>query len=79
MTTLLLFAQAREAAGTNRWESDSAATVGELVAQAVAHFGANLERVVPHCKIWCNGDPADPSTPISGSDEVALLPPVSGG
>jgi molybdopterin converting factor small subunit len=79
MPTLLLFAQAREAAGTGRWESDSASTVGELVTQAIAHFGANLERVVPHCKIWRNGDPADHATPIAGNDEIALLPPVSGG
>ncbi len=79
MTTLLLFAQAREAAGTNRWESSTANTVGELVAQAIDHFGEPLARIVPHCKIWCNGEPATSTDLIADRDEIALLPPVSGG
>jgi molybdopterin converting factor small subunit len=79
VTTLLFFAQAREAAGTSRWSSDTATTVGEIVEQAKAHFGESLARIVPHCKIWCNGEPATSETPITANDEVALLPPVSGG
>jgi molybdopterin converting factor small subunit len=35
--------------------------------------------VLPTCKVWVNGDEAEPSTPVTASDEVAVLPPVSGG
>lgn len=54
-------------------------TVGALLEAAVARFGAPLERILPHCKVWVNGEPADGSTPVAVTDEVALLPPVSGG
>ena len=30
-------------------------------------------------RVWVNGQPADPATPIEGHDVVAVLPPVSGG
>jgi len=35
--------------------------------------------VLSRCRIWLNGDPADRATPITDADEVAVLPPVSGG
>ena len=77
MATLLLFAQAREAAGTGRLQLDGT-TVQSLLDQASAMHPA-LIRVIPHCKIWINGEPAGPPDPVVASDEVALLPPVSGG
>jgi molybdopterin converting factor small subunit len=78
MVVLLFFAQAREAAGTKTW-SCVAANVGEAIDGAAAHFGEALTRVIPHCKVWVNGEPAERSTLIVDGDEVALLPPVSGG
>jgi sulfur-carrier protein len=78
MATVLFFAQAREAAGTKTWNCH-AGTVGEAIDGAAAHFGEALTRVIPHCKVWVNGEPAERSTPIVDRDEVALLPPVSGG
>ncbi len=78
MVVVLFFAQAREAAGTKTWAC-SASTVGEAVDGACAHFGEALTRVIPHCKVWVNGEPAERSTLILDGDEVALLPPVSGG
>jgi molybdopterin converting factor small subunit len=78
MAVVLFFAQAREAAGTKTWLCN-ATTVGEAIDGAAAHFGDALTRVIPHCKVWVNGEPAQRSTPISDRDEVALLPPVSGG
>jgi molybdopterin converting factor small subunit len=78
MAVVLFFAQAREAAGTKTWQCN-VATVGEAIDGAAAHFGEGLARVIPHCKVWVNGEPAHRSTPIGDSDEVALLPPVSGG
>lgn len=29
--------------------------------------------------IWVNGEPADGATAVGADDEVAVLPPVSGG
>lgn len=78
MAVVLFFAQAREAAGTKTWACN-ATTVAEAVDAAATHFGEALARVIPHCKVWVNGEPAERSTPIVDSDEVALLPPVSGG
>lgn len=78
MATLLLFAQAREAAGTHREELD-APTVAELVALAVERFGPGFAAVVPTCRVWLNGEPAEPGAAVAPGDEVAVLPPVSGG
>jgi molybdopterin synthase sulfur carrier subunit len=78
MTTLRMFASAREAAGTGRAVFDGA-TVAEVLAQATDTFGAEFARVLPTCKVWVNGDEAEPSTPVTASDVVAVLPPVSGG
>jgi molybdopterin converting factor small subunit len=78
MVLMLFFAQAREAAGTKTW-SCAASNVGQAIDAASAHFGEALTRVIPHCKVWVNGEPAERSTLIVDGDEVALLPPVSGG
>jgi molybdopterin converting factor small subunit len=76
--TLRLFAQAREAAGTGSVELDGA-TVGDVLDVAVARFGAPLADVLGICRVWVNGEAADRSAPVGAGDEVALLPPVSGG
>ena len=78
MPTLRLFASAREAAGTGR-ATIGGATVGEVLAAAVAAYGGHFAQVLETCKVWVNGDDADASTPVGEADEVAVLPPVSGG
>ena len=78
MAVLRLFAAAREAAGTGRADIDGA-TVGEVLAQARAQFGPDLDKVMQRCRVWLNGEPADDNTPVGVRDEVAILPPVSGG
>lgn len=78
MAVLLLFASAREAAGTSKVEID-AGTVGEVIAQAKDLFGAGFAQVIPSCKIWLNGEEVHESSPVTDKDEVAVLPPVSGG
>jgi molybdopterin converting factor small subunit len=35
--------------------------------------------VLATCKVWVNGDDADACTAVNEADEVAVLPPVSGG
>ncbi|MFT3852220.1 MAG: MoaD/ThiS family protein [Ilumatobacteraceae bacterium] len=78
MPTLRLFASAREAAGTGR-ATVAGATVGEVLTAAVAAYGGHFADVLGTCKIWVNGDDADVATPVGDADEVAVLPPVSGG
>ena len=73
--TLLLFAAAREAAGTNR------ATVGEVLAIARARHGDAFAAVLAGSRVWLDGEePASgDATPVGDDAEVAVLPPVSGG
>lgn len=78
MAVLRLFAGAREAAGTARDEVPGA-TVAEVVEAARARYGTRFSNVLEHCQIWCNGEPADGSEVVGDLDEVAVLPPVSGG
>jgi sulfur-carrier protein len=78
VATLRLFAGAREAAGTGRATID-APTVSAVVDAAVAQFGSAFAQMLPVCRIWLNGEPATGTEPVGASDEVAILPPVSGG
>ena len=78
MAQLLLFASAREAAGVGRDEVRGA-TVGEVLDTAADRYGDRFRAVLVHCRVWCNGEPAEASTVVTDRDEVAVLPPVSGG
>ncbi|HAP77394.1 MAG TPA: molybdopterin synthase sulfur carrier subunit [Acidimicrobiaceae bacterium] len=78
MATLRLFAAARDAAGTGSATID-AGTVGDVLAEATARFGPQFQAVLATCKVWVNGDEAGPDMAVGAGDEVAVLPPVSGG
>lgn len=78
MAVLRLFAGAREAAGTGQADLPGS-TVGEVLAAARARFGTELDAVLEHCQIWRNGEPCQPDDHVADDDEVAVLPPVSGG
>jgi molybdopterin converting factor small subunit len=78
MATLRLFAAAREAAGTGQTHV-AGATVADVLAGAVVSFGPGFQTVLQSCRIWVNGEQAEPSTAVTDNDEVAVLPPVSGG
>ena len=78
MARLRLFAQARDCAGTSDAEVDGL-TVGEVLDAAVARYGTRLAEVIACSAIWLNGEPANRELPVGCSDEVAVLPPVSGG
>lgn len=78
MAVLRLFAQAREAAGTSSVELDGA-SVGDVLAAASALFGSDFDQVVENSKVWLNGEPTDVAVGVGADDEVAVLPPISGG
>lgn len=76
--TLLLFAAARVAAGTGRAEV-KAQTVADVLHDAAARFGPDFAAVVTRSRVWVNGEAARPDQRLTDGDEVAVLPPVSGG
>jgi tRNA U34 2-thiouridine synthase MnmA/TrmU len=41
--------------------------------------GVKFTDLLTTCRIWVNGEPAEGSTRVGPTDEVAVLPPVSGG
>jgi len=78
LAVLRLFASAREAAGTGR-DTVDAATVGDVLAEACARYGEDFAAVLSGCRVWVNGEPAERGDAVAEHDEVAVLPPVSGG
>ncbi len=78
MATLRLFANLRESAGTDSVDID-ASTVAELLDAASDRFGDRFSSGLEAAGVWVNGEQADRATEISTSDEIALIPPVSGG
>jgi sulfur-carrier protein len=78
MPTIRLFAGAREAAGTDRDTLDGT-TVRAVLDAAVERYGDGFAAILRSCKVWVNGEPAEPDDAVAEADEVAVLPPVSGG
>ena len=73
-----LFAVLRETAGSSQVEA-SGSTVGEVVDALGALHGERFAAVAAVSSFVVNGERATRSTPIADGDELALLPPVSGG
>jgi molybdopterin synthase sulfur carrier subunit len=78
MAVLRLFAAAREAAGTPQ-QVIPGDTVGEVLDEACRRFGPDFAKVLDRSRVWRNGDPAERADVVGETDEVAVLPPVSGG
>jgi molybdopterin converting factor small subunit len=78
MAVLRLFASAREAAGTGH-DVVPGATVADVLEAASQRYGDSFRALLPSCAVWVNGDSVPPTTPVAEGDEVAVLPPVSGG
>ncbi|HET9061199.1 MAG TPA: MoaD/ThiS family protein [Acidimicrobiales bacterium] len=85
--TVLFFAGAREAVGASRLEVElpggrepgGGPTVGDLLQLLGPEVAGKLAPLMKTCAVWLNGSPTSPGAPLSPGDEVAVLPPVSGG
>lgn len=73
-----LFAALREIAGGSYVEA-SGRTVGDVVDDLSARYGERFAQIADVGSFVVNGERAGRDTPIADGDEVALLPPVSGG
>jgi molybdopterin converting factor small subunit len=79
---LLLFAAARQAAGrsSDTFEVADNARVVDVLTAASRRFGSAFDDVLATSRVWVNGEPADDTEAgLRANDEVAVLPPVSGG
>jgi molybdopterin synthase sulfur carrier subunit len=73
-----LFAALRDLAGSSEVEAEGG-TVGEVVEALAARFGERFERVARAGSVVVDGERASGDASLSGGEQVALLPPVSGG
>lgn len=50
-----------------------------MLDEARRRYGERFSLVLETAKVWKNGDPAGLGDPVGPDDEIAILPPVSGG
>ena len=73
-----LFAALREIAGASELEEE-ADTVGGLIDRLCDRFGPQFGRIVAAGSVIVDGERSTRARALHPDDEVALLPPVSGG
>jgi molybdopterin synthase sulfur carrier subunit len=73
-----LFAALRELAGSSHVEAEGA-TVGALVDALSARYGERFGIIARAGSVVVDGERAPADRTLTGAEEVALLPPVSGG
>ena len=82
MARLLFFAAIREAAGARTTEVD-ASTIGEALKIATERYGDRFERVLKISTVLHKDETVKPDrwwdVHLDADDEIAVLPPVSGG
>lgn len=78
MARLLLLGPAHEAAGL-RHDVVAGSTVGAVLDEAVTRYGEAFASILKVSQVWLNGAAVDRSAVVTDYDEIAVLPPVSGG
>ncbi len=82
MARLRLFAILRESAGLDR-DVFEVSSVGELLDEARKRYGEEFSAALEFASVAVNGISINQlqgeGTPVTEDDEVALMPPVSGG
>lgn len=78
MPRVLLFGAVAESAGTrSTWLPGG--SVAHVLDAATSCYGEGFAEQMSACRVWVNGEPAEMETRVGDDDELALLPPVSGG
>ena len=57
----------------------AAPSIDGIVDACIDRYGPAFAGALATCAIWVNGDEVDPTRPVEADDEVAFLPPLSGG
>lgn len=78
MVRVRLFAALREQAGASEVEA-LGSTVGAIVDELSGRYGDRFAKIAEVGSFVVNGERATRDMPVAEGDEVALLPPVSGG
>jgi molybdopterin converting factor small subunit len=80
MARILCFAQARDAIGRREveWLMEGPQKVEELWTWLEVHHPGSIS-LQSHCRVACNGEYLQKGSVIMPHDEIALIPPVSGG
>lgn len=78
MVRVRLFAALREQAGASEVEA-LGSTVGAIVDELSGRYGDRFAKIAEVGSFVVNGERATREMPVAEGDEVALLPPVSGG
>ena len=78
MARLVLLGPARDAAGT-RLDIVDGDSLQAVLDEAVRRYGPAFQAVLEVSRVWVNGEPADTGALVTHDDEIAVLPPVSGG
>jgi MoaD family protein len=78
MVRVRLFAALRELAGASRVEAEGR-TAGEVVDSLTSRFGERFGQIAAVGSLVVNGERASRGTVLADGDELAVLPPVSGG
>jgi len=73
-----LFAILREIAGETHVQADGA-SAGDVVRVLCDRYGPRFTSIAERSTVVMDGEPASLDTPLVGSEELAILPPVSGG
>lgn len=77
---ILYFAQARLAAGCSEESvTVSQSITADLFWEHLVQLHPSLRLLQPSCRLAKNGSYLQPNQPLDPEDEVAILPPMSGG